>query len=199
MPLRNTLFLLCLCAPALTGCSDPSNPPDVGGPGADAVDVVDAAVPEPGPDPDVPPTVDAPVVPTADGPTVGGDGSQIALQPLGAEQLEGVDLPGELACSFADTDDATLLLARADVVPDAIVRGVVNNNGVVEMLGNGRAGGFNDLSDGITLTGRGLTVELQRGESQPTGNETTQHAAILRVQRADGAELSYHGAWTCGP
>lgn len=118
---------------------------------------------------------------------------------MSTDQLDDIDLPGELACSFADASDATLLLARADVVSDGMVRGVLNNNGYVEMLGNGRAGGFTDLADGITLSGKGLVVELQRGEPRPTGDEATQQGATLKVQRADGAERSYDGTLTCGP
>lgn len=186
MPLRNPLLLLCLClcVPVLVSCSDQRGPPEGGARETS---------------PDVPPTADEPVVRAPEGPTRGGDGSQIALRPLSADQLDGVDLPGELTCSFADAGGATLLLARADVMPDGMVRGVLNNNGYVEMLGNGRAGGFNDLLDGITLAGKGLVVELQRGEPRPTGNEATQHAATLKVQRADGAERIYDGALTCGP
>jgi len=196
MRLQNPVLLLCLCLTALVACGDGSPPADAH---ADAVVVADYAVREPGPD--AQPPVDAqPAAPVTEaGQTVGGDGSEITLQSLGREQLDGVDLHGELACSFADADGATLLLARADVVPDGIVRGAVNNNGYLELLGNGRAGGFNDLSDGITLSGKGLTLELQRGESRPTGDETTQHAATLVVQRADGAERSYDGTLTCGP
>lgn len=133
------------------------------------------------------------------GPTIGGDGSQITLLALTADQLGSVELPGELACSFADGDLGTLLVARADVLPDGAVRGVVNHNGYVEMLGNGRAGGFNDLLDGITLSGKGLTLLLERQAPQPTGDESTQHASTLTVQRADGAERTYHGTLTCGP
>lgn len=194
MSLRNALLLcLCLCVPAMVSCSDRSSPAGDGGPGADAADgasgtgsdVRDAAV--------------APVVPGEEERTRGGDGSQIALRPLSADQLDGVDLPGELACGFADAGGATLLLARADVLPDGMVFGVLNNNGSIEMLGNGHAGGFNDLLDGISLTGKGLAVELQRGEHRPTDNEATQHAAVLKVQRADGAERNYDGTLTCGP
>ncbi|MGH8085101.1 MAG: hypothetical protein ACREPV_07475 [Lysobacter sp.] len=145
------------------------------------------------------PDGDTPARSTADGLTTGGDGSQIALEELTSAQLGSVDLPGELACSFADAGGATLLLARADVLPDGAVRGVVNNNGYVEMLGNGRAGGFNDLADGITLSGRGLTVVLGRGESVPMDNEATRHSATLKVQRADGAERTWSGTLTCGP
>ena len=192
MTLRSAVLLVCLCVAALVSCSDRSSPPADGGPGADVVGVADDGPRETGSD--VHPAAVAPVVQTP-----GGDGSQIALLPLTAEQLDGVDLPGELACGFADAGGATLLLARADVLPDGMVHGVLNNNGSIETLGNGQAGGFNDLLDGITLAGKGLTVELQRGEQRPTGNEATQHAAVLKVQRADGAERSYDGTLTCGP
>ncbi|MGY0556616.1 hypothetical protein [Lysobacter sp. A421] len=193
MPLRNAFLLLCLCVPVLASCSDQRSV----SPSDDAAVVANDAADET--TPDVQPTADAPVAPVTEGPTLGGDGSQITLLPLDTKQLDGVDLPGELACSFSDGDGGTLLLARADVVPDGMVRGVLNNNGYVEMLGNGRAGGFNDLADGITLSGKGLVVELQRGDSQPTGNEATQHVAALKVQRADGAERIYDGTLTCGP
>lgn len=196
MPLRIAVLLLCLSVPALVSCSDQPGPPTDGGAG-DAVAVADGAAGEPVPD--MPGTTDAPTVPAADGPTRGGDGSQITLQPLRAGQLDDVDLPGELACGFTDAGGATLLLARADVVPDGMVRGLVNNNGYPEVLANGRAGGFNDLLDGITLAGKGLVVELQRGAPRPTGNESTQHAATLTVQRADGAERTYDGTLACGP
>lgn len=197
MSLRNARFLLCLCVPALVSCSGQRNPPDGVSPGDTTVEVVDDAAGKTGVD--VQPTAVAPGAPVADEPTGGGAEPQIALQPLSAAQLDGVDVPGELACSFADADGAMLLLARADVVPDGAVRGVVNNKEVVETLGNGQAGGFNDLSDGITLTGKGLAVELERGASRPTGNETTEHVAILKVQLANGAERSYDGILTCGP
>ncbi|MEG3193982.1 hypothetical protein SNE32_17305, partial [Lysobacter sp. D1-1-M9] len=97
------------------------------------------------------------------------------------------------------TEGRSLLVAKADVVPDGAVRGVVNHNGYVELLGNGRAGGFNDLSDGITLSGKGLTLVLERGGRLPTGNESTEHEATLKVQRADGAERTWSGTLSCGP
>lgn len=170
--------LLCLGVAALTSC---------GGAAEGAIQ----------PGQPVPPKDDA-AVPVAAA-TVGGDGSQIVLKGVTSAQLDSVDVHGELACSFADTDGATLLLARADVLPDGAIRGAVNHNGYVEMLGNGRAGGFNDLADGVTLSGKGLTLVLERGEQLPTGDEATQHAASLKVQRGDGAERTYPGVLTCGP
>ena len=191
------LSALLICALVLASCSPPESAAEratnqgdaTGGPARAPVQ----PVAQPGPD------GDATARSLADGVTTGGDGSQIALGELTSAQLGSVDLPGELACSFADAGGTTLLLARADVLPDGAVRGVVNNNGYVEMLGNGRAGGFNDLTDGISLSGRGLTVVLGRGDSVPTDNEATRHSATLKVQRADGAERTWSGTLTCGP
>lgn len=201
MRVRDAFLVMCLAVPVLAACSDQA--------GIAETDAPAAAAPEPAPEPtpDVQPAPDAvtgtetdtPAGPAPDGPTRGGDGSQIALQPLTPGQLRDVEIPGELACSFADDTGATLLVARADVMPDGMVRGAVNNSGYVEPLGNGRAGGFNDLLDGITLSGKGLTVVLVRGAAKPTGNESTQHVAKLTLQRADGAERTYDGLLTCGP
>ena len=202
MRARNALLLLCLIAPVLAACSDRSGPADEAAPATDTATVdetADPSRPEAVTEPETPEVADSPDSPATEGPTRGGDGSQITLQPLTPGQLQGVDLPGELACSFSADTGATLLLARADVTPDGMVRGAVNNNGYVEALGNGRAGGFNDLADGITLSGKGMTVVLARGAAQPTGNESTQHVATLTVQRADGAERAYDGLLTCGP
>lgn len=167
----HAFLLLCLAMPSLVGCSDQGGQRDA--------------------------DLEAPVVPQ--GPTLGADGPQIELLALTGVQLDSIDLPGELACTFADADRGTLLVARADVLPDGPVRGVLSNNGYTEMLANGEAGGFNDLLDGITLTGKGLTVLLQAGASRPTGDESTRHASTLTVQRADGAERTYDGTLTCGP
>ena len=202
MRARNALLMMCLVAPVLAACSDRSGPADEAAPATDSTTVAepaDPSSPEAVTKPEAPEMADAPHSPAIEGPTRGGDGSQITLQPLTPGQLQGVDLPGELACSFSADTGATLLLARADVTPDGMVRGAVNNNGYVEALGNGRAGGFNDLADGITLSGKGMTVVLARGAAQPTGNESTQHVATLTVQRADGAERTYDGLLTCGP
>lgn len=192
----NILVPLCCCGVILlVACNDQGS--TQGEPRAPAT--VDAAAKPPAASsPVVAPKEDVPA-PVDDGATRGGDGSSIGLLPLSAEQVDGADLSGELACSFADVSAATLLLARADVVPDGMVVGVVNHNGYVETLANGRAGGFNDLLDGITLMGKGLTLRLARGAAMPTGGESTQHAATLTAQRADGAERDYAGMWTCGP
>jgi len=192
--MHHRILLSCLSLCVLVSCSERVDSPASDRAGGDAATV--AGEPARGTAPNRPPAPDAPAV---EDETRGGDGSQITLLPLRAGQLDGVDLPGELACSFADAGGATLLLARADAVPDGMVVGVLNHNGYVEILANGRAGGFNDLLDGITLAGKGLEVALQRGDPRTTGNESTQHAATLAVMRADGAERRYGGSLTCGP
>lgn len=186
-------ILLCTCALVLASCTSPETP-------AESATVPDTGVGAPtglAGQPASEPARETSAA--AEGTTTGGDGSQIVLEGLTPGHVESVDLPGELACSFADADGAMLLLARADVLPDGTVRGVVNHNGHAELLGNGRAGGFNDLADGITLSGKGLTVVLGQGEPVPTGDESTRHAATLKVQRADGAERTWAGTLACGP
>ena len=144
-----------------------------------------------------PTVLEAPTVPQA---TTGGeDGPPVELVALTEAQLKGTDLHGELACAFADAELGTLLVARADVRPDGPVHGVMSNNGYTEMLANLKAGGFDDLADGITLAGKALTVRLVRGGPQPTGDESTRHAATLNVDPADGPSRTYEGTLTCGP
>lgn len=183
MRLTDAVLLLGLVVPVLVACND-ARDSDTASPGADAPV-------------GTPADLETPVVPQE--PISGGDSSQIELLALTAAQLETVDLPGELACAFADADLGTLLVARADALPDGMVRAVISNNGYTEMLANGEAGGFNDLVDGITLTGKGLTVLLEREEPRATGDESTRHAARLLVQRADGQARDYDGELTCGP
>jgi len=194
LTIRVPLSCVVLCL--LVACNDQGSPQGGEPPSSNTVEV--AAKSPAAPLPVVVPKEDT-QAPVDDGATRGGDGSPIGLLPLSAEQLEGANLSGELACSFADANAATLLVARADVVPDGMVLGVVNHNGYVETLANGRAGGFSDLLDGIVLLGKGLTLRLARGAATPTGNESTRHAATLTAQRADGAERGYAGTWTCGP
>ncbi|GAB2612737.1 hypothetical protein [Novilysobacter erysipheiresistens] len=189
--------LLCVFVLALASCTSPETPIE-SATGADT-STGDQTGPAEPPAPQVEPTGVIPAPADVEGTTTGGDGSPIRLEGLTPAQVEDAGLPGELACSFIDADDAVLLLARADVLPDGPVRGVVNHSGYAELLGNGRAGGFNDLADGITLSGKGLTVVLDRGEAEPTGDESTRHAATLKVQRADGAERTWSGTLACGP
>ena len=174
---------LCLALSALAGCNvlddpDPASPEAAAGVGTAG-------------------DLEAPALPPS--PTLGGDDAQIELLALKEWQLESMELPGELACAFADAERGTLLVARADVLPAGAVYGILNNNGYTEMLANMDAGGFNDLLDGITLIGKGLTVLVERKAPQPTGDESTRHAATLLVQRADGAARTYDGTLTCGP
>lgn len=152
------------------------------------------------PDADGGPVVAAGAQPTAavEAGFAGGDAAGDTLLPLTAAQLASVALPGELACVHA-VDGATMLLARADVLADGEVRAVVNRDGTVALLGNTRAGGFNDLLDGITLSGDGLTIVVERHAGLPTGDESTSHAATLALREGDAAGRTYTGTWNCGP
>lgn len=144
-----------------------------------------------------PTVLESPAVPPS--PTVGADAPPVELVALTEAQLGSTDLHGELACAFADAERGTLLVARADVRPDGPVHGVMSNSGYTELLANLEAGGFDDLADGITLAGKALTVRLVRGGPQPTGDESTRHAATLNVDPADGPSRTYEGTLTCGP
>ena len=48
-------------------------------------------------------------------PTRGGDGSEITLNALTAEDISGASLSGELACKFMAEEAGPLLLARGNV------------------------------------------------------------------------------------
>lgn len=205
MSMRNALLALCLCLPVLVSCGDRSSPMGEADSNADAGAAPgdDAAASAPAApraaDPEAGPGAQSPTPMPTPTPTPAAEGSSIALQPVGGEQLQAASVPGELGCNFDALDGATLLVARADVRPDGPVSGLVNNAGNLATLRSGQAGGFNDLIDGITLSGGGVTLELQRGEQRPTGNESSRHAAVLLVRHGDGAELGYEGTWTCGP
>lgn len=181
MRLADTVLLLCVAVFVSVGCNvaeDPDTAPPDAGVGSPA-------------------DLEAPSVPQESSP--GGDDSEVEPVALTEAQLRSIDLHGELACAFAHAELGTLLVARADVLPDGAVHGVLSNNGFTEMLANLDAGGFDDLLDGITLEGRGMTVLLERGAPEPTGDESTRHVATLTVQGADGAGRNYAGTLTCGP
>lgn len=193
MTLRNA-FLLCLGL-TLAACGERASPPqDAAAPG-EVVAAIDPAPAAPAHAATVGATADAPVA------------SATTLQPLDGEALHRLDLPGELGCDFSDAGGDTLLVARADVLPSAPVHGVVRVDGSMQRLVNPQAGGHGDLLDGIALTADGgneaaaggLAVSLERGAPMPTGNESSQHQAQLRVQWPDGTAANIEGTWACGP
>ena len=134
---------------------------------------------------------------TIAGTTVGGDGSEIALAPLSAEDIDGAALTGELACSFSIGDAAPLLLAMGDVALKEPSRGVVKLGDSVE--GVAASGGFDAMLKGAQFAGAGKTIRIAlTGPATGTG-ESPPAPATLTYDRADGARLSYTGQWQCGP
>ncbi|MET0328411.1 MAG: hypothetical protein ABW163_06540 [Luteimonas sp.] len=135
---------------------------------------------------------------TAVGATIGGDGSEIVLDGLTESDLGGVDLAGELACSFSTGAGAqALLLARGDVGTDAPAQGVVKVAGHVEQI---RApGGFDGLTRTPTFTGQGKTIRIEQTGDAIGGGESPPRPATLTYLRADGASRVLEGQWQCGP
>lgn len=195
------MFLLAAPIALMTACSDAPVAPDNG-----ATDVVDVAptpvaneVGDTIPSMPSPPTSETTgnASAAAEGETVGGDGSKIALAPLQPDDATG--LPGELACSFRLADvRQPMLIGRADVDDEARGVAVIRNGDYVERLVARSAGGFGAMERGIAFGGRGMTVTIDRGE-RVSGGESPSYDATLLAQRADGAERRYRGLWTCGP
>lgn len=129
--------------------------------------------------------------------TVGGDGSEIRLDPLQENDLTDAQLEGELACVFAEGNAAPLLYAMGVVGSTAHAQGVVKVAGYVETV---RApGGFEGLRRGPTFTGQGKTIRIEQTGDATGGGESPWHPATLTYLRADGASRSFEGRWQCGP
>jgi hypothetical protein len=135
----------------------------------------------------------------ASGATIGGDGSEIVLNPLTAADVDGAKLEGELACSFATSAGAApLLLGRANVGPNETAWSVVKVGDYVEPLSAG--GGFNAMVRGVTFSGKGKTIRIApTGENAAGSGESPPVPATLTYDRADGARRVIEGLWTCGP
>lgn len=134
----------------------------------------------------------------ATGETVGGDGSQIQLDPLTASDIEEAGLSGELGCSFA-TEKGTepLLLAFGDVGSSDPAPGVVKVAGYVENIA--APGGFDGMTENPTFSGKGKTILIAATGAATGGGESPAQPATLTYQRADGAALELDGFWQCGP
>ena len=132
---------------------------------------------------------------------VGSEAAAITLQPVRAEDVEG--LRGELACAFNTSDSGeTLLVARADVSEDARATAAVNNNGFGQQLFGEQLGGFSQIEPtGGTFAGEGLVVVIDLNGDELDGPQTEQsrQSATMTVNRADGATRTYDGLWVCGP
>lgn len=145
------------------------------------------------PAPDVPiPPPDLPI-----NETVGGDGSQIIVDPLSSAELEASKLEGELACSFAQGDQAPILFAMGDVGSSERSQGVVKVAGYIEAVG--APGGFETMRRGTRFAGKGKTIKVEVTGPATGGGESPSSPAMLTYVRADGARRVFAGNWTCGP
>jgi hypothetical protein len=128
--------------------------------------------------------------------TVAGDGSPFDLEPLAFTETSG--LAGELGCSFAVGDDL-LLIAMGFVASADRSEAMVKRAGATEELVATSPGGYDAMVEGAAFGARGLVVEIATQRPNETGNEQVAYNATLTAMRADGAERTYSGVWTCGP
>lgn len=131
-----------------------------------------------------------------DGPTIGGDGSQIELAALSSGDLETITLEGELACGFS-VDGDMLLLAMGDVASNEPARGVVKHGDQVEAVA--APGGFDAMLRGTRFHGAGKTIDIEPTGPSSDGGESPPVPATLTYHRADGAKRVVAGQWQCGP
>lgn len=136
----------------------------------------------------------APVTPSD---TIGGDGSQIQLEALTADDVSGADLAGELACGFTSGDGAPLLQAMGIVASREATQGVVKVSGYVERVN--APGGFDGMTKDPVFTGKGKTLRIVQTGAAIGGGESPARPATLTYQRADGASRTFAGVWQCGP
>jgi hypothetical protein len=184
------LFLSACSQPAETGGNVAAAKPETA-PAAGNLADTPAETPVPVPSP-VPSPTEA-----ADGETVGGDGSQIRLSPLAEKDISGAELVGELACSFGQSRDKTLLLAKGDVASKERAWGVIKVGEYVERVS--APGGFDGMLKGATFAGKGTTLRLALTGPAAKGGESPPRPATLTYLRADGASRVFRGTWTCGP
>ena len=116
---------------------------------------------------------------------------------LTAQDIAGADLPGELACGFADRGGNTLLYASGNVQSSEDAVGLVKIADEIERLTV--PGGFNALVRGPTLAGSGLSVTVRNLRSPtPKGEESPPSPASMTLDHGK-ATVSIDGTWTCGP
>jgi len=198
---RHTLAAALFASAALSACSAPEDQPLPAEPGTATTEVAPAATPVATPIPEASQALPAGTAETAPA-TTGGDGSPLALSPLTATDLSGVELAGELACSFSRSAGAEpLLLARGNAA-DAGGRATfaVKIGDYVEQGMMLADGGFDAMLEGGRFGTKGLVLAVRNvGPANGAGSESPSRPAELVAQRADGAERIFPGAWTCGP
>ena len=120
-----------------------------------------------------------------------------ALAPLTAHDIALADLPGELACGFADRSQKTLLYASGNVQTEDDAVGVVKIGRSIERLT--ASGGFNALVQGPTLAGSRGTVAIRILDGPIASGESPPRPATMTLPRPGEADVSIEGTWTCGP
>lgn len=127
---------------------------------------------------------------------VAGPGNE-ALAPLTAHEIARADLPGELACGFADQSQNTLVYASGDVKADADAVGLAKIGGSIERVTS--PGGFDALVRGPTLAGSSGTVSVQISDGPTASGESPPRPATMTLDRPGEADVRIDGTWTCGP
>ncbi|MET0247028.1 MAG: hypothetical protein ABW182_09805 [Sphingomonas sp.] len=181
----------------LAGCS---TDPDAAN-NASVIQNVAPAAEAPEPQPSSAP--DAPVAaPSASGSaetdaTIGGDGSQIILNPLTRDEIRQAQLPGGLACAFFDKGAAEpLLLAKGEIGSTDGAPGLVKVAGSVEQVF--APGSVDAIRKGTRFAGKGKTLTV-RVTGPALKDVESARPATLAYDRADGARRSFTGLWVCRP
>lgn len=132
-----------------------------------------------------------------DGPTVGGDGSEIVLGALSQGDIEANALDGELACAFSTPEASPLLLAKGNVGSKDPAFGLVKVGTYVERVA--APGGFDAMLKGAVFSGQGKTIRIKLTGPATAGGESPPRPATLTYERGDGASRTLAGRWECGP
>lgn len=121
-------------------------------------------------------------------------------EPLAAEDIEGAQLAGELACSFTQRGGTRpLLVAMADVADAARAQGVIRLGPSALRLGGVDAGGFNAMVHGARFTSGDLEARVVVTSDAPSGGgESPPFPAQLEIAGPAGTQR-IDGEWTCGP
>lgn len=127
---------------------------------------------------------------------VAGPGNE-ALAPLTAHDIAVADMPGELACGFADRTQNTLVYASGDVQADDDAVGLAKIGGSIKRFTS--PGGFKALVQGPTLAGSSATVSIRISDSPTASGESPPRPATVTLARPGEADVSIDGTWTCGP
>ncbi|MET0247027.1 MAG: hypothetical protein ABW182_09800 [Sphingomonas sp.] len=123
---------------------------------------------------------------------------QGGLAPLSQEDIDSIELAGELTCSFfAKGSDAPLLLAKGDVASASRAQGAVKLATSLEPVS--APGGFDAMSKGTRFDGKGMTITIRVTGPATDAGESPARPATLAYAPAGSAQRSVTGLWVCGP